>query len=146
MMAADVSKDVSKGDEQLTALERERLVAAAVVARGHAYARYSRFAVGAAVLTETGSIVTGANVENASYGLTICAERVAIHAAVAAGQRSFRALAVVTWGGLTPCGACRQVLAEFCDDLLILLVDAERHNAVVEAHLAQLLPDCFRLR
>lgn len=133
-------------NDSLAVLDRERLIAAAVDARQRAYARYSRFQVGAAILTVEGSIVTGANVENASYGLTICAERVAVHTAVAAGKRDFRALAVATAGGLTPCGACRQVLSEFCDDLVILLVDTERQNAVTEARVAQLLPNCFRLR
>ena len=131
---------------ELSREERTALVDAAVAARTGAYARYSQFSVGAALLTASGQIITGANVENASYGLTICAERVAMHAAVAGGQRTFRALAVATPGGLTPCGACRQVLAEFCDDLLVLLVDSEHPDAVSEVRLAELLPHCFRLR
>ncbi len=138
--------DKNTAASALADAERAKLIFAAVTARTSAYARYSNFAVGTAILAEGGQILTGANVENASYGLTICAERVAVHAAVAAGQRRFRALAVATPGGLTPCGACRQVLAEFCEDLLILLVDTERGDAVNEAQLARLLPDCFRLQ
>lgn len=124
---------------------QRELTAAALSARQNAYARYSNFAVGAALLTTDGQIITGANVENASYGLTICAERVAIHAAVAAGHRKFSALAVVTAGGLTPCGACRQVLSEFCDDLPIFLVDADAPEAVATTSLAELLPKRFKL-
>jgi cytidine deaminase len=133
-------------DAILTDAVRTKLVGSAVAARQGAYARYSNFAVGAAILAADGTMIRGANVENASYGLTICAERVAIHAAVAAGHRQFQALAVATPGGLTPCGACRQVLVEFCADLPILLVDTTRDNAVSEAKLSALLPDCFRLQ
>jgi len=99
------------------------LIAAAMQAREHAYAPYSRFAVGAAVLTEAGHIVTGCNVENASLGLTVCAERVAIWKAVSEGETDFRALAVVTDVGATPCGACRQVMTEFGTDLPVLVAN-----------------------
>jgi cytidine deaminase len=126
--------------------DRERLIAASITARQGAYAPYSRFLVGAALLTDDGQVINGANVENASYGLTICAERVAVQKAVTTGLRGFRAIAIATSGGGSPCGACRQVLAEFCDDLLILLVDVDRDNAVAEARLAALLPNSFRLR
>lgn len=132
-------------DTDLAAEDRARLVAAALDARQQAYAAYSHFQVGAALLSASGEITSGANVENASYGLTICAERVAIHSAVARGVREFRALAVATAGGLTPCGACRQVLAEFCDDLVILLVDAARPETISETRLSELLPRTFRL-
>ncbi|HEY4312511.1 MAG TPA: cytidine deaminase [Pirellulales bacterium] len=132
--------------ENLTDAVRTTLVSSAVAARQGAYARYSKFSVGAAILAADGTIVCGANVENASYGLTICAERVAIHAAVAAGHRQFQALAVATLGGLTPCGACRQVVAEFCEDLPILLVDTASDNAVSVTKLSVLLPNCFRLQ
>ena len=88
---------------------------------------------------------TGANVENAVYGLTICAERVAAASAVAAGERQFQAIAVATSGGHSPCGACRQFLAEFCDDLPILLVDVDGKDQVTEETLRDLLPSRFRL-
>jgi cytidine deaminase len=120
-----------------------RLVEAALAVRGQAYARYSRFAVGAALAAVDGQIFTGVNVENASYGLTICAERSAVFAAVAAGCRKFTLLALASDGGVTPCGACRQVLAEFCDDLPIVLVDALGHQPQQRVQLAQLLPGRF---
>ena len=97
------------------------------------------------MLTEDGQIISGCNVENASYGLTICAERNAVFAAVAQGHRQFQAIALATTGGATPCGACRQVLAEFCDDLPILIVDVEQPNRVTETSLAVLLPGRFKL-
>ena len=125
--------------------DRQRLIAAACAVRERAYAKYSNFLVGAALLAESGEIVTGCNVENASYGLTICAERNAVFAAVAQGLTRFRALALATVGGATPCGACRQVLAEFCDDLPIWIVDVNQPDRVVESSLNQLLPDRFTL-
>ncbi|MBO5011771.1 MAG: cytidine deaminase [Elusimicrobiaceae bacterium] len=102
----------------LTKEEQEKLLDAAQQARENSYSPYSKFKVGAAVLTEDGSIFTGTNIENASYGLTVCAERNAIFAAVGAGKRKFRALALITQKlpGLdfnSPCGACRQVMSEF---------------------------------
>ena len=124
---------------------RQQLLAAAIDAREQAYAPYSKFLVGAALLTEDGQIISGCNVENASYGLTICAERNAVFAAVAQGHRQFQAIALATTGGATPCGACRQVLAEFCDDLPILIVDVEQPDRVTETSLAVLLPGRFKL-
>lgn len=124
----------------LTAEQRQRLIDAALEARQQAYAPYSNFSVGAAVLSGDGRIFAGCNVENVSYGLTNCAERTAIFAAVAAGQRQLVALAVATDGGYPPCGACRQVLAEFSDDLPILIVDAGSTGQVNEVGLASLLP------
>lgn len=122
------------------------LVALAMAARLRAYAPYSRFTVGAALQTSAGEVFAGANVENASYGLTICAERAAVAAAVTAGHRQFAALVLVSDGGVPPCGACRQVLAEFCDDLPVLLVDAANPGRAVTMHLAQLLPHGYRAR
>lgn len=124
---------------------RQQLLAAAIDARQQAYAPYSKFLVGAALLTEDGQIISGCNVENASYGLTICAERNAVFAAAAQGHRQFQAIALATVGGATPCGACRQVLAEFCDDLPILIVDVEQPDRVTETSLAVLLPGRFKL-
>ncbi|MDR7483251.1 MAG: cytidine deaminase [Armatimonadota bacterium] len=100
--------------------EVEALTRAARAVRRRAYAPYSRFAVGAAVLTVSGTIVAGCNVENASYGLSICAERVAVACAVAGGHRRLRAVAVAADPPAPPCGACRQVLLEFGVDAVIV--------------------------
>ena len=124
---------------------RDQLIRTALEVRQRAYAKYSKFLVGAAILAEDGTIFMGCNVENGSYGLTICAERAAVFAGVAAGQRQFQLLAIATAGGGTPCGACRQVLAEFAKDLTILLVDVEKNDAVEEVSLSDLLPKAFRL-
>ena len=125
--------------------QRVALIAAASDARRRAYAPYSNYQVGAALLTSTGDVFVGCNVENGSFGLTICAERVAFSTAVAAGQREFEALAIATPDGRFPCGACRQFAAEFCDDLLILLIRADRHAQVAEVRLRELLPGKFSL-
>ena len=119
-------------------MDWERLVKAAWLAREAAYAPYSNFAVGAALLATDGRIFIGCNVENISYGLTNCAERVAIGAAVAAGAREFLAVAVVAETGvpISPCGACRQVLAEFGVPRVVLANRSER----LEFTLAELLP------
>lgn len=129
----------------MTDQQRQELIDAAIEARGRAYAKYSNYQVGAALLGGDGQIVTGCNVENVSYGLAICAERAAVFNAVASGMRSFAAIAVATDGGASPCGACRQVLAEFCDDLLVLLVDASEQTPTVEVRLKDLLPGRFEL-
>lgn len=125
--------------------QRSNLIAQACAVRDKAHAPYSRFAVGAALLTESGDIIVGCNVENASYGLTICAERVAFCTAIAAGHRRFQALGIATDGGHPPCGACRQFAAEFCDDLPILMVDARQPDRVTESNLRELLPGRFVL-
>ena len=125
-------------DVDWSALER-----AAIEVATHAYVPYSHFPVGAAGLADDGRLVIGCNVENASYGLTICAERAAICAAVAAGAREVEAVAVVTdlEEPARPCGACRQVLAEFGRDMEVVL--AGRGDAVARTSLSELLPDPF---
>jgi cytidine deaminase len=108
--------------------------------RNAAYAPYSRFAVGAALMAESGQVFTGCNVENISFGLTICAERAAVCAAIASGVRRFRMIGIVSDSltPVSPCGACRQVLAEFSDDLRVV---CENQNGVrFEASLSELLP------
>ena len=120
---------------------RAALIAAATAVRGLAYAPYSHFTVGAALQAADGTIFTGCNVENASYGLTICAERNAVAHAVATGERAFTAVAVVTENGTMPCGACRQVLAEFGPRMWVIAVDAAGRQSVV--NLDELLPAAF---
>ena len=120
-----------------------QLIAAAIAARQRAYSKYSDFLVGAALLTADGQIYGGCNVENVSYGLTNCAERTAVFSAIAAGQRQFELLAIASQGGVTPCGACRQVLAEFAPELPILLVDVDRPDEYKRANLRDLLPGAF---
>jgi len=118
------------------------LVALALEARNKAYVPYSHFPVGAALLAESGQVYTGCNVENASYGLSICAERVALFKAVAAGERQFEAIAVVTETMATPCGSCRQVLAEFGEgELQIIVADPEGQMEIYT--LGELLPAGF---
>jgi cytidine deaminase len=125
--------------------QRQKLIDAALIMRGRAYAPYSHFHVGAALLTASGRIFDGCNVENASYGLTLCAERVAVVSAVANGETEFVAMAVATSGGASPCGACRQFAAEFRSDLPVLIVDADHPEQIRETNLAELLPEQFRL-
>lgn len=122
--------------------EVEKLVRHACEVRDQAYAPHSHFYVGAALLMNDGQIVVGCNVENASYSLSICAERVAASAAVAAGYRSWRAIAVASLGGVTPCGACRQFLSEFGSDVTIILIDVLDGSRQTRK-LSQLLPDAF---
>jgi cytidine deaminase len=118
------------------------LVTAAVEAARAAYAPYSRFQVGAAIMAPGGRIVAGCNVENASYGLTICAERVAVFTAVSQGLRDFGSLAICAAGGAAPCGACRQVLHEFSPGLLVLRCNLG--GTVLGRHrLSDLLPHGF---
>lgn len=121
------------------------LVDAASSARQHSYAPYSNYSVGAALLLSDGSVVAGCNVENASFGLTICAERAAVCAAVVAGNRMIHACVVMTADGGAPCGACRQVLSEFHDDthpmkIISVTPDGE---IVMKAWLRDLLPNGF---
>jgi cytidine deaminase len=113
-----------------------------VEARTNAYAAYSRFAVGAALEAESGCVYLGCNVENASYGLTQCAERVALGCAVTAGERSFKVMAVVSENMVSPCGACRQALAEFSPEMDIVVADPSGEYRVFK--LADLLPNRFQ--
>ncbi len=134
----------------ISAAKRHELIAAAREAQKHAYAPYSTFYVGAAILTAEGKTFTGCNVENASYGLTICAERNAIFAAVAAanvqpqGKIKLQAVAVVNAQNVpcSPCGACRQVIAEFGGDAVVYY---QGENGIKEATVKELLPDGFIL-
>jgi len=117
------------------------LVAAAVEARRSAYAPYSHFAVGAAVRVASGRIYTGCNIENASFGLTVCAERLAVWKAVSEGERGLEALAVVTEDGSTPCGACRQVMSEFAEDMPVAVADTSGRAWITSVR--DLLPHPF---
>jgi cytidine deaminase len=123
----------------------QELLEAARAAQASAYARYSGYAVGAAVRTSEGKIVRGCNVENMSYGLSVCAERVAVFSAVCSGARGLEAIAIVGPGEspTLPCGACLQVLFEFGPDLLVLCSGAG--GDVVTSRLSELLPHPFRL-
>ncbi|HJM63934.1 MAG: cytidine deaminase [Roseibacillus sp.] len=119
------------------------LIEAAQAAREQAYAPYSTYQVGSALQTRSGRIYTGCNVENASYGLTICSERVALAKAVSEGERDFDLLAICASGAPAPCGACRQVLHEFSPDLVLLLVDPRKEQSV-KVDLSVLLPQAFQ--
>ena len=119
----------------------EGLVAQAIEDRNNAYAPYSNYKVGAALLAESGQVYTGCNVENAVYPLTICAERVAVVKAVSEGERSFIAIAVASENGGSPCGSCRQVLREFGKKTVVLIADATGDYR--ETRVADLLPDSF---
>ena len=121
---------------------RNILIQTAIEARQKAYAPYSNYPVGAALLTESGRIYNGVNVENAAYPTTICAERVAVFKAVSEGEQNFQAIAVVTENGGTPCGSCRQVLAEFGLEITVLIADTAA-NLIEEIKLTDLLPRAF---
>jgi cytidine deaminase len=121
------------------------LVLAAAHARRRAVAPYSKFKVGAALLLASGEVVTGANVESASYGLTCCAERIALFNALTAGKRNFTALAVVARapGGPMPCGACRQLLAEYAPKAVIWVADSRALRKIRKFSVKELLPAAF---
>lgn len=119
------------------------LIKIANQSRKWAHVPYSNYRVGAAVLTESGKIYDGVNIENAAFPVTICAERVAIFKAVSNGETDLKAIAVVTKNGGMPCGSCRQVMAEFSPDLLVIVAD-ENEKIVAEKWLSDLLPGAFR--
>ena len=119
----------------------KELIAQAVEARKRAYTPYSHYKVGAALLGKSGKVYLGCNVENASYGHTVCAERTAVLKAVSEGEREFDAIAVVTRNGGSPCGACRQVMAEFASELTIYIAD--KNGEYRTTTLSDLLPDMF---
>jgi cytidine deaminase len=125
---------------------RQQLIAAALLARKGAVAPFSGFPVGAALLTSEGRTITGANVESASFGLTCCAERVALFKALTEGERGFVAVAVVARldGGPTPCGACRQLLSEYAPRATVWVVDSEELHQVRTFKMSALLPHAFR--
>jgi cytidine deaminase len=134
------------GQSCISSDDKARLLQAARDALKRAYAPYSNFRVGAAVLTEKGSLFTGCNVENASYGLTVCAERAAIVSAVAQeGAMRIKAIAVVndSRSDCPPCGACRQVIFEFGPDAIVIF---QSHGGVEEMHISELLPESFARR
>ena len=118
------------------------LESAALTVRLKAHAPYSNFQVGSAILTQCGEMFVGCNVENASFSLTICAERVAAGTAIASGKRKWQAIAIASRGAVTPCGACRQFLAEFGNDLLVVCIDSETGH-VTRHMLSDLLPYSF---
>lgn len=126
----------------LTDKQRKELIEQAREVRGKAYAPYSNYQVGAALLTSTGKIFTGVNVENAAYPDSMCAERSALFSAVSAGERRFEAIAVATRNGGTPCGSCRQVLSEFGLDIDVFLVD-DSGEVVQHSTVRDLLPGAF---
>ena len=126
----------------LTEAEKQVLIHEAHLAQELAYSPYSKYKVGAALLTRDGVIYTGCNVENAVFPLTLCAERVAVFKAVSEGKMDFNAIAVVTRNGGTPCGSCRQVLREFGQDIIVLVAN-ELEELTLETTLGELLPHSF---
>ncbi|MBN2304801.1 MAG: cytidine deaminase [Anaerolineae bacterium] len=127
---------------KLTGDLRQHLIREATAARHHAYVPYSHYPVGAALLTASGKVYTGCNIEIASFGATVCGERTAAFKAVSEGERDFRAVAVVTSNGASPCGICRQVLFEFGPEMIVIMADADG-QIVWEGPLTDLLPFGF---
>ncbi|MEI6132048.1 MAG: cytidine deaminase [Bacillota bacterium] len=127
----------------MTVEQRNKLISAAKSARENSYAPYSKFKVGAALLTKSGEIFTGCNVENASYTATICAERVALAKAVSEGFKQFLAIAIITEKSAFPCGICLQSLAEFANDFEVITCDIDFKYEIYE--LKELLPHGFKL-
>jgi cytidine deaminase len=126
----------------LNKTQQHELIDAAKKAQVSAYAPYSKYLVGAALLTNSGKVFLGANVENAAYPDSICAERVAVFKAVTEGERSFQAIAVVTRDGGMPCGSCRQVLAEFAPQAQVFIAN-EKGELIREGTVSDLLPGAF---
>ncbi len=122
--------------------ETQKLIELANQTRRHAYAPYSNYQVGAAVRTKSGRIFTGVNVENAAYPTTMCAERIAIYKAVSEGEREFEVIAVVTPNGGSPCGGCRQVMAEFGLETIVLIADGQG-RLLQQTTVKDLLPGAF---
>ncbi|NWG33697.1 MAG: cytidine deaminase [Chloroflexi bacterium] len=126
----------------LTKQEKQALIELANTARRHAYAPYSNYPVGSSLRTRSGRIFTGVNVENAAYPQTMCAERIAIFKAVSEGETDFEVITLVTDNGGSPCGGCRQVMAEFGLDTLVILADGQG-NILQETTVRDLLPGAF---
>ena len=122
-------------------MTQDELIASAKAAREQAYAPYSNFKVGAALLGKSGRVYTGCNVENAAYGPSMCAERTAIFKAVSEGEREFEAIAVVTKNGVSPCGTCRQVMIEFAPDMTVFISNMQGNTRITTVR--DLLPDGF---
>ena len=126
----------------LTNKERQALIDLGNAARQRAYVPYSNYPVGAALRTKTGRIYTGVNVENAAYPQTMCAERVAIFKAISDGEKEFEVISVVTDNGGSPCGGCRQEMAEFALDMIVLMADGNG-RLIKESTVKELLPEAF---
>ena len=126
-------------------MEAEQLIKAAIEAKEHAYAPYSNFRVGVALLTKGGKVYQGCNIENAAYSPTNCAERTAFFKAVYEGEREFEAIAINGDGDdyLFPCGVCRQIMAEFCDPDTFLIYVSKKNGAYQKYTLAELFPGAF---
>ena len=122
-------------------MTHNELITSAITARERAYAPYSEYQVGAALLGKSGRVYTGCNVENAAYGPSMCAERTAVFKAVSEGEREFEAIAVVTENGVSPCGTCRQVMMEFAPEMTVIIADTQGN--VRRTVVRDLLPDGF---
>jgi cytidine deaminase len=122
-------------------MTHDDLIAGATRARERAYTPYSNFKVGAALLGKSGKVYTGCNVENAAYGPSMCAERIAVFKAASEGEREFEAIAIVTDNGASPCGTCRQVMMEFAPDMTVIIADTEGNISLTKVRIS--LPDGF---
>jgi cytidine deaminase len=127
---------------ELTKEEEQKLIQEAMQIRKNAYAPYSNYQVGAALMTEDGKIFTGVNVENSSYPISMCAERSAIFTAVGVGEKRFKAIAIATINGGPPCGGCRQVMSEFSPDMIVITVD-ETGKICMRGPVHEILPGAF---